>query len=194
MGAAELAETPYDGGIVPLTAARAPLDVRRAFGDHAPRVRGFLGRLGIRSADLEDLSAETFLIAHLHRERFDPGRPVLPWLLGIAARLARKHRRKIWMRGLLDRAVSLAASEPAEPRLEERLGQAEDQARVRRALEQLPEKKRLLLVLREYEELSCAEIGVALEMPEASVYSALHYARKELLKRYRRLEITEGLR
>jgi RNA polymerase sigma-70 factor (ECF subfamily) len=71
---------------------------------------------------------------------------------------------------------------------------AEDAARMRAALEKLPDKKRALLVMRELEGLSAEEIGFALQMPEATVYSALHYARKDLLKQYRRLLALEAVR
>src|SRR5262245_1416804 len=52
---------------------------------HRPVYR-FCWRL-LRSADAEDLAQDTFVRAFVHFERFDPERPVLPWLIAIARRL-----------------------------------------------------------------------------------------------------------
>src|SRR5262249_20360811 len=71
------------------------VDGGRAY-EHAGRVRAFLLRIGVAAADAEDLTAETFLIAHEERDRFDASREVLPWLFGIAAVLARRYRRRRW--------------------------------------------------------------------------------------------------
>src|SRR5689334_9880965 len=78
-------------------APRDGLDLRRAFLEHGGRIERFLARLGISKADSEDLMAETFLIAHRHAERYDAAKPIAPWLLGIAANLARRHRRRGWL-------------------------------------------------------------------------------------------------
>ena len=77
---------------------RAELDLARrarrgdgvAFGElvqrfHRPVYR-FCWRL-LRSSDAEDLAQDTFVRAFVHFERFDPERPVLPWLIAIARRL-----------------------------------------------------------------------------------------------------------
>jgi RNA polymerase sigma-70 factor, ECF subfamily len=172
-------------------ASSAGLDVKAAFASEAQNVRRFLRCIGFSPAEAEDLTAETFLIAHEKRLEFDPSRPARPWLYGIAVRLAKRQRRARWLRALLSLRLErepLAALDDVEETLVSR----EDAARVKRALESLPEKKRTLLILREYEGLSAEEIGEALEMPAATVYSALHYARKELLKRYRRIARIEG--
>ena len=52
---------------------------------HRPVYR-FCWRL-LRSSDAEDLVQDTFVRAFVHFERFDPARPVLPWLIAIARRL-----------------------------------------------------------------------------------------------------------
>ena len=41
----------------------------------------------VRSSNAEDLAQETFVRAFVHFDRFDPERPLLPWLLAIARRL-----------------------------------------------------------------------------------------------------------
>lgn len=173
----------------------AELDVEEAYAQHAMGVRRFLGRLGLRGAEVEDAASETFLVAYEKRSEFDSTRPVRPWLLGIAAKLAKRTQRRRWVRRLLSlklerQELPLAqAKDPLAAMLEE-----EDVARVRRAMDRMSERKRTLLVLREYEGLSAEEIGYALGLPEATVYSALHYARKELVKNYRREMLMEAVR
>jgi len=49
-------------------------------------VHRFCWRL-VRSTDADDLAQDTFVRALVHFERFDPERPVLPWLIAIARRL-----------------------------------------------------------------------------------------------------------
>jgi RNA polymerase sigma factor (sigma-70 family) len=177
-------------------ARTATLDLEHAFTAHAEQICRFLRRLGLNAAEAEDVMAETFLVAHQRRADFDPARQVRPWLMGIASRLLLRHRRKMWLRRILSLRLEHEAAEPEPlaPDPENALLAAEDADRMRRALEKLPDKKRTLLVMRELEGLSAEEIGYALEMPEATVYSALHYARKDLLKQYRRLLALEAVR
>jgi RNA polymerase sigma-70 factor (ECF subfamily) len=177
-------------------ATTATLDLEHAFAAHAEQICGFLRRLGLRPQEAEDLMAETFLIAHQKRADFDPTRPVRPWLMGISARLLKRHRRKMWLRQVLSLKLAHETGEPKtdEKNPERAMLEAEDAARMRAALEKLNDKKRTLLVMRELEGLSAEEIGFALGMPEATVYSALHYARKDLLKQYRRLLALEAVR
>jgi RNA polymerase sigma-70 factor, ECF subfamily len=170
------------------------LDLRRAFFEHGQRIRSFLERLGHPRADAEDLVSEAFLIAHERRDRFDPSRPMLPWLFGIAINASKKHRRRQWMKRLLQLALASELADRTGDDLERTLVEREDRGRVRRTLAEMPESKRTLLLLREYEELSAEEIGLALDMPVNSVYSALHYARKEFLRRYRQKKLLEESR
>jgi RNA polymerase sigma-70 factor (ECF subfamily) len=170
-------------------------DLEEAFFAHAERIERFFVRLGHKRVDAEDLTSQVFLTAHERLERFDPSRPILPWLFGIAVNLSRKQRRKQWVKswiaGVLARETG---EEDASTDLETRLLEKEDAKRVQDTLESMPEKKRLLLVLRECEELSASEIGSVVGMPEASIYTALHYARKEFMRLYRQKLFVEGAR
>lgn len=55
----------------------------------------------LRSSNAEDLAQETFVRAFVHFDRFDPERPLLPWLLAIARRLCLDllRREKVMSRG-----------------------------------------------------------------------------------------------
>ena len=171
------------------------IDVRAAFFEHGDRVRRFAARLGLSQSDADDVASEVFLVAHTRREAFQAGRAVLPWLFGIAIRIARRHRRRAWMHSVLATALSRDAPvAEVAPRAEETLVAAEDAARVRRVLDAMPDRKRALLVMREYEGLSAEQIGEALGVPVGTVYSSLHHARKELVRRYRQQLTVEGVR
>ena len=56
--------------------------------------------------------------------------------------------------------------------------------RVWKALAELPEAKREILVLRDFHDLSYAEIAQVLEIPIGTVMSRLHAARKKLRQTY----------
>ena len=63
------------------------IEKARAFFEHAERLQRFFTRVGLSTAEAEDLTSETFLIAHEKQARFDRTRPALPWLFGIANQL-----------------------------------------------------------------------------------------------------------
>src|SRR5262245_9657443 len=77
---------------------------------HRP-VHRFCWRL-LRSADAEDLAQDTFVRAFVHFERFDPERPVLPWLIAIARRLCLDLLRR---RKVMARAGTIPVSGPPPP-------------------------------------------------------------------------------
>lgn len=185
--------TVESGGEGPAPCPEA-LDLGKAFCEHAGRLRAFLIRLGVPSRELDDLVSETFLIAHEQRGRFDGSRAILPWLFGIAFNVHRNHRRSAWLRRLLGFSTDHEASVHPGGDPEHGLLVAEECARVQRALAAMPAHKRGLLVLREFEGLKAAEIALALGIPEGSVHSGMHAARKDFLRRYRRLLVLEGAR
>jgi RNA polymerase sigma-70 factor (ECF subfamily) len=59
--------------------------------DHASMLTAFLGSIGPADS-VDDLFQETMLVAWRRLADYDRERPFGPWLRGIAARLARKHR------------------------------------------------------------------------------------------------------
>lgn len=130
---------------------------------HQGTVFGTALRLvGEREAALEIANQALFkAVRGLHR--FDRSRPLTPWLAQIAANEAisylRQHREEL-ARILEGEAGERAMSElsgGAEP--ESVLVAREDRARVRRAVLALPERYRLVLVLRFFNELSYQEIA-----------------------------------
>jgi RNA polymerase sigma-70 factor, ECF subfamily len=143
----------------------------------------------------EDLVQETFLAAGQTIERFEGRSSPYTWLYGI---LLNKWRR--WLRSQNRRVFSLqnmawdderaSAAELVESDLPGPADRAQEQEaaeRVRRAIEQLPEDHRAVVVLRFVEDLSYQEIGQILDCPLGTVKSRIHYALKKIGKELARV-------
>lgn len=154
---------------------------------HQASVLAFLVRATGSRQDAEDLLQATFVTAAKAADSFDGRETCLPWLIGIGARLAYRHRRGLWrFRRALDR---FRASEPPETWDPARqLGARDQLSALAAALEHMSERKRIVLLLAEVEGLSGDEIAKALDIPVGTVWTRLHHARNEL----RRLLGEEG--
>jgi RNA polymerase sigma-70 factor (ECF subfamily) len=141
---------------------------------HRP-VHRFCWRL-LRSPDAEDLAQDTFVRAFVHFERFDPERPVLPWLIAIARRLCVDVlRRRTMMTN-----VEVPVTSPPAPGPEGEAALREQLSRLDRALADLDEGPREAIVLFHIEEMSYRDIAAALEVPIGTVMTWLHRGRARL--------------
>jgi len=141
---------------------------------HRP-VHRFCWRL-LRSPDAEDLAQDTFVRAFVHFERFDPERPVLPWLIAIARRLCVDVlRRRTMMNN-----VEVSVTSPPAPGPEGEASLREQLSRLDRALADLDEGPREAIVLFHIEEMSYRDIAAALEVPIGTVMTWLHRGRARL--------------
>ena len=133
-------------------------------------------RQGLDLASAEDVAQETFVKAWLALPRFrESAGSWRAWLCRIAINAAIDTLRHDRPSEELDERVPDDGGGPAD--------QAEAGARaraVRGALAQLPLASRAVLLLREYEGLSYAEIASALDIPLGTVMSRLNYARSRL--------------
>ncbi len=136
-------------------------------------------------ASAEDVAQETFLKVWTHlgdfQQRHSGG--FRAWLARIARSSAIDAVRK--------RKPSLSLDETwlndDDPSLESKVEERERAEDVQYAIMKLPERSREVLILREYGELSYAEIADVLGIPIGTVMSRLNYARKALkreLKEY----------
>jgi RNA polymerase sigma-70 factor (ECF subfamily) len=116
-----------------------------------------LVRLHVNDADAAlDLTQEAFVAAFLALRRYDPQRPLRAWIARIALNKCRDwHRRRV-VRGFffrarpIDEAVGLADSAPGP---ESEAAARAELARVRRAIDRLPDGLRSVLLLRAVEEM-----------------------------------------
>jgi len=118
----------------------------------------------------EDLMQETFLAVIRAAERYEPRALVRTYRYGIAMNLLAAERRK---QHRDSPAANLAPEAGTHDVPEAALW-------VRQALEKLDESEREVLMLREYEQLSYAEIADLLKLPVNTVRSRLFRARMAL--------------
>src|SRR5436309_3112323 len=105
MRVADAGDDDVDDGAVIAASVAVPERFAAIFDRHAAHIHRYLARrLGGDAVD--DLVAETFLIAFRGRGRYDPGwRSARPWLYGIATNLVSRHRRDEARRHRLRQAV-----------------------------------------------------------------------------------------
>jgi RNA polymerase sigma factor (sigma-70 family) len=136
----------------------------------------------------EEIAARTLVIAFDQRARFDARyRSARPWLFGIATNLIRHHLR--------DERVHLTALArlPIDPELDEsdvldRLDALRRRPLLLQAFLELPPIDRDAFALLALSGLTYAEIAKALDVPEGTVGSRIHRARRFLRERIRGLE------
>jgi RNA polymerase sigma-70 factor, ECF subfamily len=144
---------------------------------HRPVLR-FCWRL-LRSSEAEDLAQDTFVRAFVHFERFDPERPLLPWLIAIARRLCLDLLRRRKVRTSVE---TIQVTGPSAPGPEREASLREQLSRLDRALADLDEGPREAIVLFHIEEMSYRDIAAALEVPIGTVMTWLHRGRARLKK------------
>ena len=138
--------------------------------------RTLAGELGDPD-DADDAAQDALLAALVKLRQYDPRRPFGPWLMRIAANAAtdRRRRRRVRRTEPLDRNVVAGGTLPDAETDRRVLGQ-----RLRDALSQLPERRRVAVVLFDVEGYSHAEIGRVLGIPEGTVRSEVFHARRAL--------------
>jgi RNA polymerase sigma-70 factor (ECF subfamily) len=167
---------------------------------HAPAVHDVARRMLRDVHEAEDVVQHAFANAWRALDRFDEARPFRHWILRIATNLCR-NRWQARRRRPGDRASGRPADdeasfpEPVAPAPEEEASEEteEARARVRRAIEALPERYRLVVVLRYVHDLSIEAIAEVTGHPPATVKTHLHRARAVLRERLERGGETPGV-
>ncbi|HET9183004.1 MAG TPA: RNA polymerase sigma factor [Candidatus Angelobacter sp.] len=128
----------------------------------------------------EDVAQEVFLELYQNLEAIESAVHLKFWLRRVAVHRCidqgrrRNHRRETALEGLPEPAAESAMADPAL------LG------RLRQTLEALPEKQRMIVILRYQEDLGPEEIAELLRMPVNTVKSTLHRSVEELRRRLSR--------
>ncbi len=146
---------------------------------HHPSVLRFISRVSAHTADAEDVLHATFLTVAKIAGTYDGRVSCRPWLMGIAVRTMQQRRRGAarFARMLTGFARwSSGAHHDPRPVLEAR-GELDA---VARALSEMSEAKRVVLLMAEVEGVPCEEIARALGIPIGTVWTRLHAARREL--------------
>lgn len=165
-------------------ALRAHAGDREAFGALVARYAGQARRVARAVLgdpdDADDAAQDAFLSALVKLEQYDAARPFGPWLMRIVANAAADRRRRRTVRRTEELAPGLAARGP-QP--DAAAAAAEFDARLRAALAELPERRRVAVVLFDVEGYGHAEIAAILGTPEGTVRSDVFHARRFLRDR-----------
>lgn len=138
----------------------------------------------------EDCAQEVFLRVYSHLDTYEPQAKFTTFLFRIArnlwidrARSAAVHGKPVSLDGRGDGGEGRSlgervASESPEP--SEILAREEQQAALRRAIDQLPEEQKAVVILSEIEGMKYQEIGAILDVPVGTVKSRMHTAMERL--------------
>ncbi len=142
------------------------------YAEYRSRVLGLCLHVVGNAEDAEDAAQEALLAIHSGLPKFRGECPLSTWIYRIALRIALR------VRARRPRTVPLdfePSHEPRDPALDR-----ERSRQVHEALSRLTAEHRAVLALFSLEGLSHREIAETLGIPEGTVWSRLHLARKKL--------------
>ena len=152
---------------------------------HQALVLGTVARMLASSSDVEDIAQQVFIRVWKSSARYVPTAKFTTWLLKITRNLVFNEMRRTKRHAHVpiqpdpqNEEIPLAdqiTQGPAESLLE-----AELQQKIEEAIQSLPDKQRLAVVLRRYQDLSYEQIGEVLDLSVPAVKSILFRARTEL--------------
>jgi len=131
-------------------------------------------------SDAEDLAQEVYLKAYRKlRTLKNPGLS-REWLFRIAKNTCLEQQKTARLRRLLLLQWRNGSREMANGNPEDEVAQNEQIQRLKRAVQRLPKKLRVVLVMREYGHLSYQEIAATMGIKEGTVMSRLNRARSKV--------------
>lgn len=162
---------------------RATAGDQAAFGALVERYQNAIYNLAYRMLgspeEAEDAAQEIFVRVYRQLARYDAERRFSTWVLTIATNFCIDQLRRRRMQLVpLEQIVPWARSRETGPEGQSLDREARDE--MQGLLRELPEKYRAVLILRYWQDLSCAEIAEILKLPEGTVKTQLHRARKAL--------------
>jgi len=130
----------------------------------------------------EDILQDAFLRVYTYADRINENVPLGPWLYRVTVNLAYSwtSRVKRWWHTLQDTFDNLALPPQYHP---EAVAEEQEWRRLlQQAIDALPPRHRVVIILHYLEGLSLKEIAYVIDAPEGTVKSRLHYARERLRK------------
>lgn len=148
---------------------------RELYDAHAPRVHRLCYRLTGDEDLADECTQETFIQAFRHLARFRGDSALSSWLHRVAVRASLTNLRRVrrWREREteLTRAEGVPARREADPDLKSKLA---------RAIDELPEKLRVVVILHDVEGYTHGEIAAMLSTPEGTCKTRLMHARARL--------------
>lgn len=157
-----------------------------AYREHLGWLLQTVRRLGVTSAEIEDVAHDVFSTAWRRLDTYSAERPMRPWLFGIAFRI------------VSNRKATRAGSETLEAGFDNHRGSAHrpdelmegelTRHNVLRALDALPIDQRALFVGHDIEETPITDLARELEVPLNTAYSRLRLARQRFQSTFATLQ------
>ncbi len=137
------------------------------------------------TADAEDVAQEALLRAYRRFDRLRDRARFRGWLVRIAFRIALDRLRSSKRREQRDTLWSQPAHQPPATSAEDLAASSEFQEHLDRALAELPEKFRIVLLLGAMEGHTIEEVAALLDIPVGTVKSRLFFGKKQLAEKLR---------
>jgi len=160
---------------------------------HEKPLLNFIYRMIMDAADAENLCQEAFFRVVRGRKKYRATGRFKTWLFQIAINLCRDQLRRMKHRSHL--SLNAAASSEGDEIAElqelipdasanpgERIETDEQESVIKQAIASLPEDQRLVVILKEYQELKLSEIASIMNRPVGTVKSLNHRAHVSLRK------------
>jgi RNA polymerase sigma-70 factor (ECF subfamily) len=166
-------------------------DFEQAALEHLDVLYGAALRLTRDGSEAQDLVQDALVRAYRFQHHFEPGTNLKAWLLRILTNTFINHyRRSARERRVLDVDEGAPIGDGVMSRaamrgLTDAVAVAQEgllRSEIAKALDNLPDDYRLMIVLADVEELSYKEIADAVNVPIGTVMSRLHRARKMMQK------------
>jgi RNA polymerase sigma-70 factor (ECF subfamily) len=162
----------------------------RAFEDlviaYQHRVFGVALRMLGSRAEAEELAQEVFIRVHGAVHEFRGEAKLSTWLYTIASRLCLNRLASSERRVARAGEETLTRLASRHPSPADALERSELETALHRAIAELPDERRIVVILRDLEGLSYEEIAAALDLELGTVRSRLHRARMDLKEKLER--------
>ena len=146
-----------------------------------------------RDEDARDVCQETFLAAYRNLQKFRGEAKFSSWLYRIALNACHSKLRKNG--GAIERSIDwededgrkFELADAGAEHMPDRMHRDQRAAAVRKALQALPPEMRQVIVMKEYEELTFAEIAEVLNLPVSTVKSRLYTGLQQMRARLEKI-------
>jgi RNA polymerase sigma-70 factor (ECF subfamily) len=183
-----LAAPPFTQPLRDASLAPPSFEFRQVYDTHFRFAWRALRRLGVREADLMDMTQNVFVVVHRKLTGFEGRSDLTTWLFGICRRVAIDYRRSARIRREVPadarQIASLSGPQPGTDVPDK----AHLAALAETLLDRLPDKLRVVFVLFELDEMSGDQIAALLDIPVGTVRSRLRLAREAFQREAARLQ------
>jgi len=171
----------------------SPLEFDAIYEQQFDLVWRTLRRLGVAPAAVDDALQDVFLVVHRRLPEFEQRSSIRTWLFGITLRIASDYiRRGRRLENTTSIDVELRDQQSLDPH--EQHARSEAVALLYAALSELDPDKRAAFVLAELEEMTMAEVAVAVGSNVNTVSSRVKAARRQFEAAVRRLRAKDDWR